>query len=124
MSYFDGIRKDDRVWDVRYGWGTVRNVDKDIYSIEVLFDCKQIQTYLNDGRPFENYQHPTLFWSDPGIVAPPRPRRMKKVKVEVRPYLNKNENKIWLWGDLNRENNPHGKWIGPVQFVEIKVSDD
>jgi hypothetical protein len=52
----------DRVFDIRYGWGTIISVNQknDLWPIEVVFDDDEIMAdeYTFDGRSF--YNHPQV----------------------------------------------------------------
>lgn len=48
----------DRVFDIRYGWGTIIGVNKDyLWPIEVFFDTddRMSDEYTFDGRSFNNH---------------------------------------------------------------------
>jgi len=76
MDYFSGIKIDDKVWDVVYGWGEVVDIEhNDIDNFKVKFE---------KGRNYENYDfngvrygckycNQTLFWDEVRIEAPDRP---------------------------------------------------
>jgi hypothetical protein len=58
----DIFKKGDRVFDIRYGWGTIVSVNNknDLWPIEVVFDDDEIMAdeYTFDGRSF--YNHPQV----------------------------------------------------------------
>ena len=67
-----------------------------------------------------------LFWSDPHVVAPPRPRRLVKKTMMVRPFLNEVDYDGSYLIDIvckgldatNRD------WCGPIQSIEIEVEEE
>lgn len=86
MSYFDGIKVGDRVYDMRFGWGEVVGYYTQlIYKIEVIFDMGRQVDFTMDGQYMDdNYQ--TLFWDKPEFIPPPRPKR--KVKKTIEQWVN------------------------------------
>lgn len=65
-----------------------------------------------------------LFYQPVTIVPPPRPRRLVKKTIEVRPYTYGSIIGFTAF-DLDRKET-HGafKWLGPVQSIEIEVWED
>lgn len=115
-QYFQGIRVGDKIWTIQEGWTEVENINKegDTYQIETTNE-----DYTIEGKYLEEDQHQSAFWSDPGIVAPPRPKRMKKVTIEVRPYWYKG----MLWLDYTKLPASHDDYCGPVQTITVEVEE-
>lgn len=42
----------DRVFDIRYGWGTVEIIRNRKFNVKVYFDNSAVEYYLEDGRYF------------------------------------------------------------------------
>ena len=78
MTYFDGIKKGDKVWDFVYKWGSVENIENDI--IEVLFESKLIGYYDFDGVIIdnENNLNQSLFWDEIKFRLPKKPTKLPK----------------------------------------------
>ena len=78
MTYFDGIKKGDKVWDFVYKWGSVENIENDI--IEVLFESKLIGYYDFDGVIIdnENNLNQSLFWDEIKFRRPKNPTKLPK----------------------------------------------
>lgn len=116
MSYFDGIKAGDKIWTIQDGWTEVMKIHTDNdYPIETSG-----YGYAMDGKIDEEDVHQSAFWSDPGIVAPPRPKRYKKIKMEVRPY--KIDKCICLLVSPSALFTTN--WYGPIQIVEVEVEDE
>lgn len=114
-QYFSGIRKGDRIWTIQEGWTEVVNIGEGVdYPLQTISNL-----YTMDGKYKYNDARQSAFWSDPGIVAPPRPKRMKKVKVEVRPYVYAGK-----FFAAPATLSHYGHWCGPIQFIEVEVGDD
>lgn len=114
MSYFDGIKVGDKIWTIQEGWTKVIQVCCETFS--TVKEC-----YYADGNFNKNDAHQSAFWSDPGIIAPPRPKRLVKKTIEVGPYIH-DDGKIYLAAQ------PHTRahllsFCGPVQTVEVEVEE-
>ena len=76
MSYFEGIKKGDRVWDFEYGWGTVVKVEKDIFR--VCYDFGDWNDYdFNGKKVFDkrtDKRDQTLFWGEINFDIPEKPK--------------------------------------------------
>ena len=72
MNYIEqGIKVGDKVWTIEDGETMVSGInEKSAYPI--FTDCGR-RSYMADGRLYQDHKHPSLFWSDPHIVAPPKP---------------------------------------------------
>lgn len=81
MSYFDGIKVGDRVYSVVRGWGEVVRIDNDAYPLAVMFDNRIYDCFSRAGCSFVS-QYQTLFWDDPHIIPPAKPKRKVKKTVE------------------------------------------
>ena len=118
-QYFSDISIGDLIFVVGIGDCTVSAIlqgehDYPIISRSKSGDCPRRLNYsgVHVGEILQS-----AFWSDPGIVAPPKPKRMKKVKVEVRPYqLGDNDYHLAV---------PTSRWCfcGPAQTIEVEVED-
>jgi hypothetical protein len=62
---FKNAQIEDRVWDSRYGWGTIKSIyPKNLFPIKVEFDYKNLKKdYTFDGRSSLNYIAQVLFWN-------------------------------------------------------------
>ena len=92
MSYFDGIKEGDRVWDFIYGEGKVYEIedadDIESYVINVKFKSGLKESYNLNGRRFTCPScNQSLFWDKVKFDIPERP------KIELK------ENKIIKHGD-------------------------
>lgn len=117
---FSKVKVGDRLWVVVVGWCTVTDVrSSPTYPITLSNGC----TYTINGRQYMEGPQ-CLFWSEPEVIAPEKPRRMKKVKVEVRPYRER------MTGSYNVTTHPEDYpsfrqlFCGSVQTIEVEVDDD
>lgn len=82
------ITKDDigmKVWDIHYGNGRIVSVDNGDRPVTIDYQgISSCVCYCVDGRRFPDDIQPTLYWSKPEIIAPPKPKR--KVKKEIVKY--------------------------------------
>lgn len=80
---FSKARVGDRVWSIRFGWGTIRKIDTNLnYPIRVHFDNGNgLDGYKYDGRFGTGDQIPDLYWDEVKIVPPPQPKRIVNHKV-------------------------------------------
>lgn len=124
MSYFDGIRKGDHIWTIQEGWTEVLFINRNPNDLRPIATKRHI--YALDGKFYNTDFHQSAFWSDPGIVTPPRPKRMKKVKVEVRPYKLSDIGALCLITrpSANGTLSDGSEWLGPVQTIDIEVEDN
>lgn len=65
---FKDIQLSDDVWDVRYGWGKVVELNESTkypFSAEFLngYNNKQNCSYTIEGRATEGHNFPILFWN-------------------------------------------------------------
>ena len=81
---FKNIKIEDRVYDLKYKWGTVTRVDEDVFF--VYFDMNKgkiaspIVYYFNGkekGFDTEEYEQ-TLFWNKPKFKIPEKPFILKE----------------------------------------------
>ena len=89
MAYFDGIKKGDRVWDFRYGWGTVKSINAEEYPIVVFFpEFGYHKSYDFNGKTCK-YLNQTLFWDEIKFEVPKKPKiKLKEDKYVIEPTLN------------------------------------
>ena len=116
-SDFSTVKVGDRLWymNKEIVVDTVFNVD--FYPI--YFRCNETPHRIDfTGR--ENAGGPqVLFYSKVEIVPPPRPKRMVKKTVMVRPYLDPHTQTIEVTSHLNCVLD----YCGPVQTIEIEVEE-
>ena len=78
MSYFDGIKVGDKIWTIQDGEVEVREIEKGSALPIITTGLR----YTMEGRFLVGDKHQSAFWSDPHIVAPPKPKRMVKKVIE------------------------------------------
>jgi hypothetical protein len=82
-NIFENAQVGDRVWSIRYGWGTI-NIIKD-RKIYVVFDhLNRPRIFTSQGKFYDDDLNPTLFWDEVKIDIPQKPIKMKLIHgVEV-----------------------------------------
>jgi hypothetical protein len=80
---FENAQVGDRVWSIRYGWGTI-NIIKD-HKIYVVFDhLNRPRIFTSQGKLYDDDLNPTLFWDEVKFDIPQKPIKMKLIHgVEV-----------------------------------------
>lgn len=125
MDDFSGVKVGDRLW-VRVnnyeGWGTVNTVNIGcVYAIDVSYNGETTSFTAYGRYMVEKPQ--CLFWDKPTIIAPPRPKRMKKVMVEVRPYMPATTTKEFDLIPHPKSVATNVRWCGPIQTIEVEVNE-
>lgn len=59
----DKFEINDKVWDIRYGWGYVSKIGNDVFSVCVLFKNTKTATYTTDGKSALDFNR-TLFFEE------------------------------------------------------------
>ena len=76
MNYIEqGIKVGDKVWTIQFGDVRVVDIWKDGPYKIVVGEIRE--RYTSDGRYWDSDHHPSLFWSDPHIISPPKPEPPK-----------------------------------------------
>ena len=76
MNYIEqGIKVGDRVWTIQLGEVTVVDIVNS-YPYRILVGAMR-ERYTANGKYWETDVSPSLFWSDPHIVSPPKPTPYK-----------------------------------------------
>ena len=100
---FSDAVKGDRVWDLKYHWGTVVRTDEQ--TIFVVFDVykgyntkpKQYDFTGRENGYIANYFGQTLFWDEVEIEKPKKPFNLKKFFEEnFSSYIDQEEDKYHL----------------------------
>jgi hypothetical protein len=83
MNTFDNAQTGDRVWAIRYGWGTINLIKN--HKIYVVFDhLNRPRIFTSHGKFYDDDLNPTLFWDEVKIDIPQKPIKMKLIHgVEV-----------------------------------------
>lgn len=71
------FKENDRVWDMRYGWGTVVSItEEDLYPVVVKFEHSIVRKYFKDGRWDKTDRNRILFFQEISVPqeALERPR--------------------------------------------------
>jgi hypothetical protein len=82
---FENAQVGDKVWSIRFGYGTVVSTcDDSIYPLVIEFiKYPNLQSYTLEGQEF-NDELQTLFWKEIKFEAPKQPPRMKLINgIEV-----------------------------------------
>ena len=98
MKMFENAKVGDRVWDIRFGWGKIIEVDKDIldpYAIKVKFDNEEMTYYDADGYYNVNDINPTLFWNEFEIPEEVFKRPLPKLEIDTKVLVKNNGDEKW-----------------------------
>ena len=79
MPDFSEAKVDDRVYSMKYGWGTIEKFSPSINRIFVVFDDGNAHGYFFSGYFVysPNREFRDLYWDVPQIIDPPRPKEKK-----------------------------------------------
>ena len=82
MTTFETAKADDRVFDIKHGWGLISKVfPKNMRPITVQFS-KYARSYMFNGKYSETDRNQVLFWDEVNITAPPKP--LPKLEVDTK----------------------------------------
>lgn len=82
---FADIKVGDKVWNIRLGWGVVRELmNLSDYPIYVSFE-RGAGTYTWDGYYILEDLNPSLFWDEIEVKAPPKP--LPDLEVDAKVYV-------------------------------------
>lgn len=78
MPDFSEAKVDDRVYSIKYGWGSIEKIRQSINKISVVFDNGNADDYFFNGYFVysPNREFRDLYWDVPEISDPPKPKRM------------------------------------------------
>lgn len=121
-SDFSTVKVGDRLWlrdNLYEGWVTV----KAVYPTNFRVFVNSYEAWVSKDGKWADDGPQIIFYSKVEIFPPPRPKRMKKVKVVVRPY--RYEGKIYFKSgeDLMPHAEDESLFCGPVQPIEIEVEE-
>ena len=84
---FKNAKVGDPVYSLSGGWGNIIETEGSTYPIRVSFNKNGIDlkysTFTWDGKRFDDDITPDLYWDEPEIIVPPRPKRIVKHEVNV-----------------------------------------
>ena len=87
---FSGVKVGDKVFHVRYGWGSVSAVpktDNSYFEIEYSDTFRfSIIGFTITGNTNKSDLNPSVFWDEVIITPPPKPKR--KVEKIIKGWLN------------------------------------
>lgn len=76
---FENVRIGDKVYSLKHGWGAIEDIGAvqhaPEYLIRVVFNNGKYGTYTIDGFLYADDITPDLYWGEPQITAPPRPKK-------------------------------------------------
>lgn len=78
----------DRVWNMRFGWGTVKKYDEGFgYSVYVVFDNDDIVEFTDDGKEHWEDLCPSLFFEEIAIPETALKKTKWRAKEEEKYYV-------------------------------------
>lgn len=124
VSDFSGVKEGDKLWmrsDEHEGEVIVDMVENTAVRVYYANIYNQtITRWLSTHGRFYPNGPQVLFYDKVKITPPPRPRRMVKKTIEVRPYLDPHTQTIEVTSHLNCVLD----YCGPIQKIEIEVWED
>ena len=123
-SDFSGVNVGDRLWlrISRYeGMTEVVEKYKSTLMVICIDGCKHIIDYA--GKEYPDGPQ-VLFYSKVEIIPPPRPKRLVKKTIEMRPYCD-GAGTVWLSAEYSGFGTLGFGWVwcGPVQPIVIEVEE-
>lgn len=114
MEKFRTAKVGDKVWCVKFGWGTIYKIyDEEIYGIKVEYiDAKgmtQYDSFTFDGKYYKSDINPILFWNEiklPRVDEDKKPFNLVeflKDKTEPIPFTNGTSNYYIYYGSLKEK---------------------
>ena len=122
-SDFSGVKVGDRLWYLNHEVPVVSINATARYPIQVLGKGARAECFTLEGQVSADGPQ-VLFWDKVEIVPPPRPKRLVKKTIEVRPYRTMDSVVMVHNTHFNLYDFRMGwKWCGPVQTIEIEVEE-
>jgi len=121
MSYFNGIKKGDRVWDFVYGYGVVIALNKGEFTVD-FSDTSHMETYCCSGkRCYCNGCNQTLFWDKVEFNDLKRP----KVRFKERKYsIDLELDKIYVTKEDDYNSSPsNGLYVNGLFRNNIEIAE-
>ena len=115
---FKDAKVGDRVYCLKNGWGSIISSGAGrIHPLYVEFDGGDCDNYTLNGEQNIEDRRPTLYWGEPQIIAPPKPKRL--VKKTVTRYLNIFNNEAFggILHSTAEEAEKHG--IGSIAIATV-----
>lgn len=96
---FKNVKVGDRVWDMRFGWGTIifDNQTREV-PLYVKFDSSHDKHYTLMGIQTYDNKVQTLFWNEFEIPKEAFIKPLPKLEVDT---------KVLVWRDYNNNNNKY-----------------
>ena len=122
-SDFSGVKVGDRLWYIDREVEVISICHTRDYPILVKNRESTYTASFKHNGSERNGGPQVLFWDKVEITPPPRPKRLVKKTIEVRPIM------TTLWGLVIRSKdeyhfeNPDAQCVGPVQPIEIEVEE-
>ena len=122
-SDFSGVKVGDRLWlrmNSYDGEVTVAGIDCTSITVHIgVVGWYPVCLALNG--TMDKHGPQVLFYDKVEIIPPPRPKRMVKKTIEVRPYKSESSPLLYIATcDMNRVF-VSLNWCGPVQTIVIEV---
>ena len=121
-SDFSGVKVGDRLWlrdNLYEGWVTV----KAVYPTNFRVFVNSYEAWVSKDGKWADDGPQVLFWDKVEIIPPPRPKRLVKKTVMVRPYYGSQKKHIHLDEKPGQRGIQEEYYCGPVQPIEIEVEE-
>ena len=120
-SDFSGVKVGDRLWFLDQQVDVVSVDYTQFNPLRVLLLSGYALECSLRGRLFPDGPQ-VLFYDKVEITPPPRPKRLVKTTIEVRPYYSKDYGGMGLT-TFGLDDTQWTNWLGPVQTIEIEVEE-
>lgn len=134
MAKFSDAKVEDRVWDIRYGWGVVTDTN-DLsggdYVLIVEFENEIYGSYTLDGFDRKTHKYPMLYWNEvrlPSAEEDKKPFKLVEyLKENIKPKKFNGTDKNWcFYYDTilkHFESGAHSNFqtVGTVYFTEEDI---
>ena len=82
MTTFETAKVEDRVFDIKHGWGFISKIyPKNMRPVTVQFS-KYDRSYMFSGKYSETDKNQVLFWDEVKIIPPEKP--LPKLEVDTK----------------------------------------
>lgn len=108
---FEEVKIGDRVYSLRFGWGTIKNISIDIFYI--VFDNGKADYYKYNGYLIDQSitEFQDLYWDIPEIIAPEKPKQLVKKTRWYHAQINKSGELYFIYPVSGYNNKEEAKEI-------------
>ena len=122
---FKNLKLNDKVFSIRYGWGTVSRVDEDcLGGLYYSYDSDNGQNCVwfdVHGKLWKDDYYPSIFWDVPQITLPKRP-----LPINTPIWVRDTDDEDWIKGHFrsHREYEGVSAWNNGLTSFTVKTPYD